>query len=238
VYRHQCSSSSSSRASWELPVIIAACVLVFLCIVACCVYACIRLRRSRAAGGDSLKMAPPMMGTDLVPAKKFVYTAPNSESGNANEDKPSEITVMAKGLEFEPSNIGSGNGATDAEASKNRLAAKFPQKAAAAGAAAGVAGEEAKEESQKSSHHFYYVDESVKAAPTPSGASRRESGVAFSLNQGGRNELSGSGNSRSGNSQQQMPATPASQRQQQRRPSTEDAAVDKAALPVVRPGGK
>jgi len=269
VYRHKC--HSGGRAAWELPVIISVCCAFFLCCIACIVYACIRLRRSRAAGGDSLKMAPPMMGTDLVPAKKFVYTAPNSEENSSVEDKVSEVTIMAKGLEFEPSAAGGGaaggsgshNSADGSDpASKNRLSAKFPNKAgaAAAGAAGAAGGSGNGKEESKSSHHFYYVDESAKAggAPTPSGSrrnSRNESGIAFSLNGGGaRNELSGSGNSRSGSgsgNSQSQPGTPASD-QRRRRGSApgvaaqEDAAaaaaasasVDKAALPVVRPGGK
>jgi len=263
TYRHECSSGSA--ASWELPVIISVCCLFFLCCVGCIVFACMRMRRSRAAGGDSLKMAPPMMGTDLVPAKKFVYTAPSSDS-NAAEDKVSEVTIMAKGMEFEPSlGAGSHNSAGEAaaaEGSKNRLSAKFPNKSPPAGAAAAAAGlgaaaaagAAAKEES-KSSHHFYYVDESVKGAPTPSNGSsgsggrrpsRNDSGIAFSLNDGARNELSGSAASRSGSgNSQSQPGTPASDQRRRRGsapgaavPDDAAAAVDKAALPVVRPGGK
>ena len=242
-YQHVC-NSGSSQSTWskmELPLIIAVCCLVFVCIVICLVYACIRCRR-RANAPDTLKMAPPMMGTDLVPAKKFVYTAPNSESGNA--EKMSEVTILAKGMEFEPSQAHSqsGSGSGD-EVSKNRLAAKFPNKSPAGAAAAGaagagaVAGDKDKEES-KSSHHFFYVDESKIGGPSGAGGSRRgsrnDSGVAFSMNDGARNELSHSSSSRSGNSQS---AAPDAVEERRRRGSGDDGA-DKAALPVVRPGQK
>ena len=164
-YRHECNASESAK--WELPVIIAVCCFVVLCCIGSIVFACIKLRR-RSAGG---KMQPPVAVGEAEPAKKFVYTAPNGENV-PSEESVSEVVLRPNGQDFEPSS----HSISDESGSKNRLSARFPNRApsisaaglagaAGMGAAVGAASVVAPEDS-RSSHHFFYVDDSKAGTPS------------------------------------------------------------------------
>ena len=217
VYRHQCSSGSSSWPAWELPVIIAVCCFVVLCCIGSIIFACIKCRRRPQ------KLQPDLVVVgDNGPAKKFVYTAPNSEK-ELGEESISDITIRPSGQEFEPSTH------SLEEGSKNRLSAKFPNKSPA-----GAAGAAAAEQSQ-SSHHFYYVDESKANLAEPSGTglgrrSSRSGGAAFTVEGSQSREISTSSSASTGSRAAAASDSPSAQRKQ----SLEDD-KDKAALPVVRP---
>jgi len=199
TYSRRCVDTSASFwERWELPIIVGGCCLVALLLLILGTVLFIRMRRRRAAASNATDPnAPVMSGVDLIPAKKFVYTAPSSVSGALEpSEQLSEVTVLAKGQEFEPSThsvapshvstssesssssgSSSGSGSSPGEdggSVKHRLSARFPHRSPSGRivVSGGSNGEHKdRDDSKSSAHHFYYVDESRVASRIGSGSS-------------------------------------------------------------------